>query len=329
MRKLPPLNALKAYEACARKKSFTLAADDLLVSQSAVSRQVKSLEDYLGVKLIIRQPKQITLTEHGEKLLSTLSTILDELASVTSTIQRKRHELRIKMPPTFAIRWLIPKMKKFQDKNPDVSLMVSTGWVPVDFDKEDFDTAIVCSTDLDLYDDTTETALIVQEELTPICSPGLLRDGPPLKRPADLLRFPLLHGSESSNLWKDWFEAAGIEFDGIGRSQIFDLMDSAIQAAVRSFGVALAPRQFVEGDLAAGSLIAPFPELKSLTSGYHLISPKSSASALVRKFRHWLFDIAQTGWDEGFTFEGLDLSETLHDKETAERELRIRTLAAQ
>ena len=306
MRKLPPLNALKAFEACARCRSFTLAAEELLVTQSAVSKQIKGLEDYLGVRLFLRQPRQLELTQHGKALLPTLTQIFDRLASITSELQLKAHDLRIKLPPTFAIRWLIPRLRQFQEQNPDLEVLLSTGWNPVNFMKEDFDGAIVCSNDIDHYDHTIEADLIVEERLTPVCSPKLLQDGPPLREPRDLMRYTLLHGSELFDFWQAWFESIGVEVDPGGKSQKFDLMDTALHAANRGFGIALAPRQFIMEEVALGHLLMPFPEITPALTGYFFVSPKNSATQQrVEKFRRWLIETAGVEWDESLCYEDL------------------------
>ena len=298
MRKLPSLNALKAFEACARHCSFTVAGEELLVTQSAVSRQVKALEDYLGVQLFLRQPRKLALTRHGKALLPALTKLFDRLATVVSGIQQSDHELRIRLPPTFAIRWLIPRMRQFQEQNSDLEVLLSTGWNPVNFAKEDFDLGIVCGSNLGGYDETMDVQLIAQERLTPVCSPNMIRDDAPINEPRDLLRYTLLHGSEEHDFWRDWFEASGVEVKGNFRSQTFDLMDTSLHAAARGYGVALAPYQFVMEDLALKRLTMPFPNLSYAISAYYVVRPKGYTSQQVEEFFYWLLETTQAEWVE-------------------------------
>ena len=299
MRRLPSLNALKAFEACARHCSFTLAADELLVTQSAVSKQIRGLEDYLGVKLFRRLPRKLELTRRGNELLPTLTEVFDRLAAAAAAVQQKSDGVRIKLPPTFAIHWLIPRLQYFQEKHPDMEVLMSTGWNPVNLMKEDFDGGIVCSSDINRYDQTVEAELIMQERLTPVCSPSLLDGDLPLQEPGDLLRYTLLHGSELFDFWQSWFESIGVKFEPGFDSQTFELMDSALHAAIRGFGVALAPRQFITEDVERGRLLMPFPDLAPEISGYYFVNPKqSSAREAINEFRRWLIDTAQSEWDE-------------------------------
>ncbi len=223
----------------------------------------------------------------------------DRLASATAEVQQLAHDLRIKVPPTFAIRWLIPQLREFQEANADVEVLLNTGWNPVNFMRENFDGGIVCASDVDRYDQTIEAELIVREYLTPVCSPGLLEGGPPLREPSDLLRFTLLHGTELLDVWQAWFELIGMDVKLTGKSQHFDLMDTAVHAAIRGIGVALAPQQFVMDDIAFGRLLVPFPEITAAVSGYYFVSPKTSTTRRgFQKFRRWLIGAARADWGQ-------------------------------
>lgn len=298
MRKLPPLNALKAFEACARLCSFSQAANELLVTQSAISRQVKHLEDHLGIQLFYRHPRRLELTEQGTALLPVLTDMFDRLALVTMAVQERAHELRLKLPPTFSVRWLIPRLSGFQRNRPEIQVQLSPAWQPVNFAKENFDAGIVCSTRLDAYDETVHTDLIVSEALTPICSPQLLKDSPPLGRPEDLLNLTLLHWRMDCDFWGLWFRELDIEpgFNGSVHHQYHELMDSAIHAAIRGIGVTLANPEFVRDEILIGRLVMPFEDHALNISGYHFVCPKALFDQpRVAHFRNWLLGVLGDG----------------------------------
>ena len=297
MRRLPSLNALKAFEATARHCSFTLAAEELLVTQSAVSRQVRSLEDYLDAKLFLRNSKSMELTQQGKQLLPFLTDMFDRLAVLTADVQGSSARLRIKLPPTFAIRWLIPRLEQFELLHQDITVLVSTGWNPVNFDAEDFDAGIVCASDLGRYDSSVRQELIVQEQVTPVCSPALLKKGPPLKEPSDLFNYKLLHGTELFDVWKAWFSTLGITVPSDAKTQMFDLMDTAQQAALRGYGIAVATPQFLTEEISHHLITLPFPELSPALSGYFLVVPsRSNNNKAVEIFEQWLDKATTEEW---------------------------------
>ena len=244
-----------------------------------------------GTGLVLRQPRRLVLTEQGKALSPTLTETFDRLASATAEVQETAHNIRIKVPPTFAIRWLIPRLQQFQEEEANPEILLNTGWNPVNFIRENFDGGIVCASDVDRYDQTIEAELVVREYLTPVCSPSLLEGGPPLRKPSDLLQFTLLHGTELLDVWQAWFELIGMDVKLAGKSQHFDLMDTAVHAAIRGIGVVLAPQQFVMDEVDLGQLVVPFPEITAAVSGYYFVSPKTSTTRRgFQKFRRWLID---------------------------------------
>ena len=299
IRRLPSLNALKAFEATARHRSFTQAAEELLVTQSAVSRQVRALEDYLGAALFIRQPRHLELTAQGKMLSPILTEMLDQLASVTAEVRRTVNHLRVKLPPTFALRWLIPRLQDFQEGNPDIEVLVNTGWNPVDFTREEFHLGIVCGRDLQLYDDDVEVQEIACERVTPVCAPALLEGEAELREPADLFAHTLLHGSNLFDGWEVWFGSIGMTVPPAARTQTFDLMDSAIHAAMRGFGITLASPQLILEDLKLGRLVAPFPRIQPVLSGFYVVHPKKFGRLnAVTCFKQWLAASTTPEWNE-------------------------------
>ncbi|MEM7168546.1 MAG: transcriptional regulator GcvA [Pseudomonadota bacterium] len=298
VRQLPSLNALKAFEASARHQSFTKAAEELLVTQSAVSRQVRALEDYLGASLFLRHPHHLELTTHGKTLSPVLTHMLDKLASVTAELRRTVNHLRVKLPPTFALRWLIPRLDDFQECYPDIEVLVNTGWNPVDFSREEFHVAVVCSRDLHLFDDTISIEEIATERVTPVCAPSLMNGKYRLQEPGDCFHHTLLHGSNLFDAWEIWFDSVGLKAPPELRAQTFDLMDSAINAAARGFGIALAPPQLILEDLKSSRLVAPFPRIMTILSGFYLVCPKKYIDLeAVQSFRNWLIQSTNKEWN--------------------------------
>ncbi|MFD2261958.1 transcriptional regulator GcvA [Lacibacterium aquatile] len=282
--RLPPLNALRAFEAAAATLSFTKAAEDLFVTQGAVSRQVKLLEEYLGLPLFRRLHRGLELTEEGRRLLSACSDAFDRLAHAAEGLKASQNELRLKVPPTFAIRWLIRRLDAFEAANPTVRVRLSTAFPDHDFQPHEFDAAI-------LYRPQNTGALrqdlVMTELLTPVASPEVAAR---LKSPKDLARTILLHPTADMRDWRDWLKLAGLPALAHFRDQIFDTEDFSIQAAASGRGVAIANLPLIEEDLSAGRLIAPFPDLKLATGNdYFLAYPAERANLpKIAAFRDWL-----------------------------------------
>src|ERR1700760_1754351 len=190
-RKLPPLNALRAFEAAGRYLSFTEAAQELLVTQSAVSRHVGALEDWLGVKLFFRRQRGIELTARGEAYFRALSGALDQVDHATRRVRDNADEtlLRLKLPPTFAIRWLVPRLHRFRALHPEIEVQITTSHAPGDFEREDVDVFVHSEFGPPSAEGYRR---LLGEVLMPVLSPRLLKCGPPLSEPADPSRPALL-----------------------------------------------------------------------------------------------------------------------------------------
>jgi len=283
-RRLPPLNSLRAFEAAARHLSFTIAAEELHVTQGAVSRAVKGLEDHLGVPLFHRLPRALALTSEGKVLLVGVTEGLDRIAQAAAKVEARGHDLQVKVPPTFTIRWLMRRLIRFQTSRPDIRVRLNTGWEWVDFDRDDFDAGIVFGTGPwpGLRADP-----LFEERLTVLCAPALLDR---LKTPADLARCTILHPDSQQSEWRSWLELAGVPGLDVDRdSQIFDTQDMAIQAAADGHGVTVADLSLVRDDIAAGRLAVPFPQIEARLGSYQLVSPKHLADRpALTAFRDWL-----------------------------------------
>ncbi|UEM21747.1 transcriptional regulator GcvA [Skermanella mucosa] len=288
-RRLPPLNSLRAFEAAARHLSFTVASEELHVTQGAVSRAVKGLEDHLGVTLFQRLPRALALTDEGKVLLAGVTEGLDRIAQAAARVEARAHDLQVKVPPTFTIRWLMRRLIRFQTSRPDIRVRLNTGWEWVDFDRDDFDAGIVFG--VGPWPGLRADPLF-EERLTALCAPSLLGR---LKAPADLAGLTILHPDPHQSEWRAWLELAGMPDLDVDRNcQIFDTQDLAIQAAADGHGVTVADLSLVQDDIAAGRLAVPFPGLEARLGSYQLVSPKHLADRpALAAFRDWLLEEAR------------------------------------
>ncbi|WP_179106932.1 transcriptional regulator GcvA [Variovorax sp. KK3] len=292
-RRLPPLNALRAFEAAARLGNFTRAAEELCVTQGAVSRHVATLEGWLRLPLFDRARHGIRLTAAGQSYFDTARAALDQIDYGTRQLQAGPDErrLRIKLPPTFAIRWLVPRLARFHALHPRIDVQITTSHERADFDREDVDVSI--------HSEATPPAgpgfrRLFGETLVPVCAPGLLARGPALARPGDLAQHVLLCSMNRPKDWPAWLAAAGApQIDGNGGLK-FENAALAYQAAADQLGVTVALDAFVRDDLATGRLVAPFA-LRVATRGAYYLAWRDQAQQpeRVRAFDEWIVDEAQ------------------------------------
>jgi LysR family transcriptional regulator, glycine cleavage system transcriptional activator len=287
-RQLPPLNALRAFEAAARNGSLTRAAQELSVTQGAVSRHITQLESWLGAKLCLRQRRGIETTPQGADLAAVLRTSFDQIEAQTQRLRARSNDntLRIKLPPTFAIRWFVPRLARFHALHRHIDVQITTSHQQVEFDRDDVDLCIHSGAD------PIPGAIcrkLFGEILLPVCSPGLLERAPPIKTPADLCRFVLLCSMHRTADWPDWVNAAGVSTIDGNSGLKFENSALAYQAAVDELGIVMAQRAFVEDDLRTGRLVAPFDLRVPTARGYYLAYPRSRRdSPLIRAFEHWI-----------------------------------------
>ncbi len=290
MRRLPPLNAIRAFEAAARHLSFNQAAAELNVTASAVSHQVKTLEDHFGVKLFNRLPRTVTLTPEGREYLPAVSAALDQLDVASRRLARHTADapLNLGCAPTFAMGWLIPHLSDFHDEHPeiDVRLTLTPITRQLDFGTSDTDVVIMYGTAGSWPNLVTHQ--LMSEELVPVCSPELIKERP-LDTPGDLRNVTLLHSIPRMGQWRNWLHIAGVEGVDPKRGLRFQSTPLAVSAAVAGAGVAIANRRFVESELEAGRLVVPFDIDLPSDSGYFLIYPReSSDDPRISAFRKWL-----------------------------------------
>lgn len=287
-RTLPPLNAVRAFEASARNCSFTLAAAELCVSQGAISRHIACLEQWLQVKLFTRVHRGVELTPQGRAFFNVVKSTLDLLESGTREVRRSPDEnrLRLKLPPTFAMRWLVPRLVRFHARHPNVDVQITTSHANADFDREDVDISIYSWPEPPTGPNYRR---VLSEVLLPVCAPSLLRNGPPLREPADLEHHVLLCSLNRPSDWPTWVTAAKVDHIDGNRGLKFENAALAYQAAIDGLGVMIAQWAFVEDDLATGRLVAPF-ELRAPTKRAYFLAtpPHREKPARLRAFEEWI-----------------------------------------
>ena len=281
-----PLNALRAFEASARHLSFTRAADELCVSQAAVSHQVKALEQRLGAVLFRRLPRGLSLTDEGAALVPVLRDSFDRIGAVLDRFAdgRFREVLTVGVVGTFAIGWLIPRLPDFQRLYPLIDLRLLTNNNRVDLAGEGLDCAIRFGDGAWAGADADR---LLAAPLSPLCAPATARL---LREPADLARQTLLR-SYRTDEWEGWFRAAGTQPPAI-RGPVFDSSLTMAETAARGAGVALLPVAMFERELAEERLVRPFAA-EVLTGAYWLVRLKSRAlTPALGQFRDWLINAA-------------------------------------
>jgi LysR family glycine cleavage system transcriptional activator len=291
-RRLPPLNALRAFEAAARHLSFTRAADELHVTQTAISHQIKALEERLGVRLFRRLPRGLLLTEEAQRYLPPIRDAFDQIAAATEQlgVGGSSGRLTVSVLPSFAAKWLVPRLGRFRATYPDLDLRISASSQLVDFARDDVDVAIRMGPGR--YPGLRVDRLF-GESMLPVCAPKLLTGAHPLRRPEDLREQVLLHDDDHTG-WRLWLELAGVEGVDPTRGPIFTDSAMVVQAAAEGQGVALARRVLAAGDLAAGLLVQPFEVSLPHDLAYYLVSPEATAEQpRIRAFRAWLLAEAE------------------------------------
>ncbi|MGA8756403.1 MAG: LysR substrate-binding domain-containing protein [Stellaceae bacterium] len=285
--RLPPLNALKAFEAAARLGSFTRAAEELNVTHGAVSRQVRLLEDWLGTRLFLRTSRNAVPTQVGMELLAEAGPALDRLAAVSQRLREPMPAarlLRISALPTFAMRWLIPRLPEFQRDHPGLELRIVTASTPAEQFRMDVEAVI--------SGPSRQSGWVgkpfLREARLPVLSPDLMEKCS-LQTAVDLERHTLLHAATLREAWPRWLAAARVPELKPAREQVFEHFYFAIQAALEGLGVIMGPVALVADELRAGRLLAPISEPVLRTRGYFFFAPEpSSNTAAITALRNWL-----------------------------------------
>jgi LysR family transcriptional regulator, glycine cleavage system transcriptional activator len=294
--RLPSLNGLRAFEAAARHLSFTNAAAELNVTQTAISHQIRRLEEELGIRLFIRQNRALALTPQARDYLPGVRAAFNDLRLATDRLLRKDndHVLTVSTLASLAAKWLLPRLSAFQEAHPDIDVRITTSTSMVDFKNGDVDAAI-------RYGRGRWPGLradwLTADQVFPVCSPALLHGDRPLRTPEDLVHHTLLHSSGGyDDDWRLWLTAAGLP-PNISKQPglTFDLIFMTVQAAIDGIGVAMGRTSYVEADIAKGRLVVPFKITLPADAGFYLVSPEARAdSPKLSAFRQWLLTSVQT-----------------------------------
>lgn len=288
-RRLPPLNAVKAFEAAARNLSFTRAAEELFVTQAAISHQIKALEEFLGLKLFRRRNRSLLLTEEGQSYFLDIKDLFTHLSDATERLLARSAtgSLTVSLSPSFAIQWLVPRLAKFSELHPEVDVRIKA----VDMDEgslsDDVDVAIY-------YGRGKWPGLrankLRAESLLPVCSPRMLTGPKPLKTPADLAQHTLLHDMSRRD-WKAWAKVANIELPNVNQGPIFSHSSLVLQAAIHGSGIALGYSVLARPEIEAGRLICPFEEVLPSKNAYYLVCQEGQADlGKITAFRDWMME---------------------------------------
>jgi LysR family transcriptional regulator, glycine cleavage system transcriptional activator len=284
---LPPLNALRVFECAARHLSFTQAAEELSITQSAVSHQVKGLEGWLGFALFERHGQRLSLTPGGKIYAAALGTAIAKIVQATQDVMTtgSHQVLNLRGYGTFFVRWLIPKISDFQEKNRDIKIRLTTHVEAVDFTRDNVDLGIVygigpwerCRSDV-----------LFTDALIPVVSAKLAAKLGPSCSLEDMLSLPMLH-SRMRDQWEDWLRAAGATRKPSENDIYFEDVTILYQCVLEGLGVALVQIKYVERDLAEGRLVAPYPFTLARRGGYHLVCPVETVNDdKIVRFRDWL-----------------------------------------
>jgi LysR family glycine cleavage system transcriptional activator len=293
--RLPSLNGLRAFEAAARHLSFTLAAAELNVTQTAISHQIRRLEEELGIRLFIRQNRALALTPEARDYLPGVRAAFNDLRLATDRLLRKDDDkvLTVSTLASLAAKWLLPRLTDFQEQHPGIDVRITTSTSLVDFQRDNVDAAI-------RYGRGQWPGLradwLMADELFPVCSPSLLRGDRPLRRPEDLRNHALLHTSNTnSDDWRLWLTAAGLPADIARHPGItFDMIFMTIQAAIDGIGVAMGRTSYVRDDIAKGRLVVPFRIALPTDAGFYLVAPEGRREApKLTAFRQWVLAASQ------------------------------------
>ena len=293
-RRLPPLNALRAFEAAARLESFSRAADELAVTPGAVSQQIRQLEDQVGVQLFVREGRAMRLTEAGKAAAGVTTEAFSGLAHAVELMRRpaQRRRLTVSVAPSFAGKWLAPRLAFFQEAHPGIEV-----WISADRERADLAAG---AADLAIRygpggDRTLNEDLLLSEDVLPVCAPALLEHHLPLRRPADLVHHTLLHDSSPETEvdgadWASWFKSHGVASVPLDSGVRFNQSALVIDAAVAGRGIALAKRALAQNDLAAGRLVSLFADgAVAVRSAYHIVTARNRpVDADTQVFIAWL-----------------------------------------
>lgn len=287
---LPPLDALRVFEAAARLGSFNEAAASLNLTPSAVSHRIRGLEEFLGAELFERRGRRVTPTEAGLAYAAAIGSALETLRAATRrlAVDRRSRPLTLSLAPAFAARWLVPRLGRFQARHPDIELRFSSNSRLSTFSEGDLDAAVRYGSGTW---PGTVSELLMKVDALPVCSPRLLEAGPPLVRPQDVAAQTRIHVTTRPDDWRMWFVAAGVNGVDPTVGPAFEDLPTALEAVAGGFGMVIADRQIIAGDLAQGRLVAPFDIDMPSVGAFYFVRPAAAApDPRIAAFRDWLVD---------------------------------------
>ena len=285
--RLPPLNALRTFEAAARHLSFTRAAEELFVTQAAVSHQIKGLEEELGMPLFRRLGRRLLLTDEGQLLVPEVREAFELLGSAVRRVREQQGGvLTISATPSFGAKWLAGRIGRFQALHPEFEIQLGATLRLVDFARENVD----CGVRYGLGDwPGLRVDRLFDAQLMVVCSPALAAGPPPLRCPDDLRRHTLIHVLDEIDDWRLWLKAAGVSGIDPAKGPKFDSTPMALQAAASGAGIAIGRRRLIEEDLASGRLVVPFDIELADGCAYYFVTPEARANVpKIALFRDWL-----------------------------------------
>ncbi len=283
--RLPPLNSMRLFEAAGRRLSFKLAAEDLNLTPSAISHGIQSLEDWLGVELFVRGNRNLTLTGAGATYLPQVRAALEIIVRASESMpgRRSNGRLAVSVSPTFAIRWLLPRLQRFNKRHPDIEVSVDTTHRLVEFPRDGIDLAIRLGNGNwpELY-----ATCLVRQTLVPVCAPSLAGS---VQSPSDLARATLLHVVDVSEDWDAWCQLADVSTPAPSRGLRFDTIHMAFEAAAEGLGVAIGRLPLIDADIAAGRVVPVLGPPRRCSTGYWLVTGRESLRRPeVMAFRDWI-----------------------------------------
>ncbi|HLZ05596.1 MAG TPA: transcriptional regulator GcvA [Bradyrhizobium sp.] len=297
--RLPSLNGLRAFEAAARHLSFTLAASELNVTQTAISHQIRRLEEELGIRLFVRKNRALALTPQARDYLPGVRAAFNDLRLATDRLLRKDDDkvLTVSTLASLAAKWLLPRLTAFQEAHPGLDVRITTSTALVDFKSGDVDAAIRYGRG---HWPGLRAEWLMADEVFPVCSPALIAGNRPLRMPEDLREHVLLHTSGNGDDWRQWLTAAGLPADiSKLRGITFDMAFMTVQAAIDGIGVAMGRTSYVQDDIAKGRLVVPFDIALPADAGFYLVTPEGAMEPpKLKAFRQWLLTSAKNGSDK-------------------------------
>jgi len=287
--RLPPLNALRAFEASSRQLSFTRAAEELFVTQAAISHQIKSLEEFLGIKLFMRKNRALLLSEEGQAYYLDIKDVFTSINDATERLLARgaKGAITVSLQPSFAIQWLVPRLNAFNILHPDIDVRIKAVDQPESSLTEDVDVAIYYGRGhwADIHAEQLQ-----KEYLVPVCSPLLLQGKKPLDKLEDLVNHTLLHDTSRRD-WKRWFKQVNVKATNVNHGPIFSHSAMVVQAALHGQGVALAHSFLSRPDIEAGRLICPFDDVLESKNAYYVVCRERQVDlGKIAAFREWVLD---------------------------------------